>query len=217
MSQSYSFIGRDICVLSGPRTDATVQSLTDPANDLLHARLPCSAPGHWAVQLQECHEDHLHLPHAGVGPHQLDHVWITGLRDVFRPQLPSPLTHQLIHPVRRKKASKCNRQSTAGDVYVVGGYREEGWDPANPGLSMPFVPLAALLFLLGDVFGVYRQQDDPASVPLLTPHAGGGIDPSPLCVVHGRPAFSRACRGGAQVQRVGNCPSATSRPCPGSG
>ena len=137
VSQSYTFKGRDICVLSGPRTDATVQSLTDPANDLLHARLPCPAPGQWAVQLQECHEDHLHLPHAGVGPHQLDHVWFTGLRDVFRAQLPSPLTHRLIHPVRRKKASKRNRQSTAGDVYVVGGYREEGWDPANPGLSMP--------------------------------------------------------------------------------
>ena len=29
---------------------------------------------------------------------------------------------------------------------------------------MPFVPLAALLFLLGDVFEGYRQQDDPASV-----------------------------------------------------
>ena len=134
-SQSYTLKGRDICVLSGPRTDAAVQSLTDPANDLLHARLPCPAPGHWAVQLQECHEDHLHLPHAGVGPHQLDHVWFTGLRDVFRPRLPSPLTHRLIHPMRRKKASKRHRQSTAGDVFVVGGYREEGWDPANPGLS----------------------------------------------------------------------------------
>ena len=109
VSQSYSFKGTDICVLSGPRTDATVQSVTDPANDLLHARLPCLAPGHWAVQLQKCHEDHLHLPHAGVGPHQLDHVWFTGLRDAFRPQLPGPLTHRLIHPVRRKKASKCNR------------------------------------------------------------------------------------------------------------
>ena len=58
---------------------------------------------------------------------------------------------------------------------------------------MPFVPLAALLFLLGDVIEGYRQQDDLASVPLLTPHAGGGINPSPLWVVHGRPAFSRAC------------------------
>ena len=120
-------------------------------------------------------------------------MWLTGLRDVFRPQLPGPLTHRLIHPVRRKKASKRNRPSAAGDVYVVGGYREEGWDPANPGLSMPFVPLAALLFLLGDVFEGYQQQDDPASVPLLTPHAGGGISPPPLWVVHGRPAFSRAC------------------------
>ena len=193
VSQSYSFKGRDICVLSGPRTDAAVQSLTDPANDLLHARLPCPAPGHWAVQLQECHEDHLHLPYAGVGPHQLDHVWFTGLCDLFLLQLPSPLTHRLIHPVHRKKARKCNRQSTAGDVYVVGGYREEGWDPANLRLSMPFVSLAALLCLFGKVFEGYQQQDDPASVPLLTPHAGGGINPSPLWVVHGRPAFSRAC------------------------
>ena len=203
VSQSYSFKGREICVLSGPRTDAAVQSLTDPANDLLHARLSCPAPGHWAVQLQECHEDHLHLPQAGVGPHQLDHVWFTGLRDVFRPQLPSPLTHGLIHPVRRQKASKRNRQSTAGDVYVVGGYREEGWDPANPGLSMPFVPLAGFLFLLGDVFEGYQQQDDPASVPLLTPHAGGGVNTSPLWVVHGRPALSghaRRCTGAASGQ-----------------
>ena len=75
----------------------------------------------------------------------------------------------------------------------MGGYREEGWDPENPGQSMPFVLLAALLFLLGDVFEGYRQQDNPASVPLLMPHAGGGINPSPLWVVHGRPAFSRAC------------------------
>ena len=120
-------------------------------------------------------------------------MWFTGLRDVFRPQLPSPLTHRLTHPVRRKKASRRNRQSTAGDVYVVGGYREEGWDPTNPGLSMLFVPLAALLFLLGDVVEGYQQQDDPASVPLLTPHAGGGVNLSPLWVVHGRPAFSRAC------------------------
>ena len=107
--------------------------------------------------------------------------------------MPGPLTHRLIHPVRRKKSSKHTRQSTTGDVYVVGGYREEGWDPANPGPSMPFVPLAALVFLLGDVFEGYRQQDDPASVPLLMPHTGGGINPSSLWVVHGLPAFSRTC------------------------
>ena len=126
MSQSYTFKGRDICVLSGPRTGAAVQSLTDPANDLLPARLPCPAPGHRAVELRECHEDHLHLSHTGIGPHQLDHVWFTGLSNVFRSQLPSPLTHRIIHSVRRKKASKRIRQSTAGEVYVGGGYREEG-------------------------------------------------------------------------------------------
>ena len=59
---------------------------------------------------------------------------------------------------------------------------------------MPFVPLAALMFLLGDVFDGHKQQDDPASVPLLTPHTGGGIDPPPLWVVHGKPAFRRVCK-----------------------
>ena len=116
-SRSYTFKGRDICVLSGPRMDAAVLSLTDPENDLLHARLPCHEPGHWAVRLQECHQDHLHLHHTGVGPTQLDHVWFTGLRDVFQPQMPRPLTHRLIHTVRRKKASKRTRRSAAGDAY----------------------------------------------------------------------------------------------------
>ena len=59
---------------------------------------------------------------------------------------------------------------------------------------MPFVPLAALMFLLGDVFDGHRQQDDPASIPILTPHAGGGLNAPPLWVVHGRSAFDRACK-----------------------
>ena len=59
---------------------------------------------------------------------------------------------------------------------------------------MPFVPLAALMFLLGDVFDGHRQLDDPTSVSLLTPHAGGGLNLPPLCVVHGRSAFDRACK-----------------------
>ena len=57
---------------------------------------------------------------------------------------------------------------------------------------MPFVPLAALMFLPVNVFDGYRQQDDPASVALLTPHTGGRIDPPPLWVVHGPPVFRRA-------------------------
>ena len=68
VTKSHTFKGRDICVLSGPRTDAAVGSLLDPANNLLHARPPCHEPGHWAVQLRKCHEDHLHLRHTGVGP-----------------------------------------------------------------------------------------------------------------------------------------------------
>ena len=88
--------------------------------------------------------------------------------------MPNPLTHRLIHPVRRKTANKRTRQSTAGDAYVVGRYRADNWDPDCPGPSMPFVPLAALMFLLGDIFDGHRQHDDPESPPLLTPHAGGG-------------------------------------------
>ena len=138
-----------------------------------------------------------------------------GLRNVFRPRMPGPLTHRLIHPVHRKKASKRNRQSTAGHVYVVGGYREDGWDPENPGPSMPFVPLATLLFLLGDVFEGYRQQDDPASVPLA--HTSCRRRHRPIAPVGCARAARviQGVRGGARVQRVGNRPSATSWPRPG--
>ena len=77
VTRSYTFKGRDICVLSGPRTDAAVSPLLDLKNDLLHARLPCHKPGDWTFQLWECHEHHLHLPGTGVGPTQLDLVWCT--------------------------------------------------------------------------------------------------------------------------------------------
>ena len=106
-TRSYTFKGRDICVLSGPRTDAAVKSLTDPANDLLHARLPCHEPGHWAVPFWECQEDHLHLPNAGVGPTQLEHVWLTGLQAVFQSRMPSPLTHRLLHKTVRYGRCVC--------------------------------------------------------------------------------------------------------------
>ena len=108
--------------------------------------------------------------------------------------MPSPLTRRLIHPVRGKVANKRTRQSTAGDAYVVGRYRDDNWDPDCPGPSMRFVPLAALMFLLGDVFDGHRQQDDPESVLLLTPHAASGLNPPPLWVVHGRPTFETACK-----------------------
>ena len=79
MTGSYTFKGREVSVLSGPRTDAAGRSLTDRANDFLHMRPLCHEPGHWAVQLRARHEDHLHLPRKGVRPTQLDHVWFTCL------------------------------------------------------------------------------------------------------------------------------------------
>ena len=191
---SYTLKDRDVCVLSRLRTEAAVQSLTDLANDLLHARLPCHEPGHWAVQLQDYHEAHLHLPNMGVGPTMLDHVWLTGLQAVLQSRPPGPPTHCLLHPMWHKKATKRMRQSAAGDAYVVGGYSDDDWNPDCPGLSMPFVPPASPMFLLGDVFDGHQQQDNPGSVLLLTPHAEGGLDPPPLWVVHGEPAFDRACK-----------------------
>ena len=154
---SCNFEGTDVCVLSRPHTYVAVRSLTDPANDLLHVQVPCHEPGHRAVQLRECHEDHLHLPHTGVGPTQPDHVWFTGRQAVSQSRMPSPLTHRLLHPVRHKKPSKRTRQSAAGDAYVVGGYRDDNCNPDYPGPSMPFVPLAALMFLLGDFCHGHRQ------------------------------------------------------------
>ena len=89
--------------------------------------------------------------------------------------------------------------------------------PGQPGVSMPFVPLAGLLFLLGDVFEGYQQQDDPASVPLLTPHAGGGHKPATTVGCARAASVFQGLRGGAQVQQMGNCSSAAGRPNPGSG
>ena len=124
------------------------------------------------------------------------------------------MTHRLIHPVRRTKASKRTRQSPVGDSYVV-GYREDGWDPDNPGPSVPFVPLAALMFLPGDVIDGHRQQDDPASIPLLAPHTRGGIDPPASVGRTRRARVSQGVGGGVWAQRVGNRPGAAIRPRPG--
>ena len=82
-TRSYTFKRRDVCVLFGPRMEAPVRSATDPANGLLHTWPACHEPGHWAVYLLECHEDHLQLPDTGFGPTMLDHVWLTGLQAVF--------------------------------------------------------------------------------------------------------------------------------------
>ena len=67
-----------------------------------------------------------------------------------------PLTHRVLHLVRHKKATTRTRQSARGDVYVVGGYREDDWNPDCPGLPMPLVSLAALMFFFGDVFDAHR-------------------------------------------------------------
>ena len=58
----------------------------------------------------------------------VDHAWFTGIQEVFWPRIHGPLTHRLIHPVRRKKAGKRTRPSVASDAYVVGGYRDDSWD-----------------------------------------------------------------------------------------
>ena len=93
--------------------------------------------------------------------------------------------------MRRKKATKCTRQYATGDACVVRCYKDDDWNAECPWLS--FASLASLMFLLGDMFEGNRQQEDPASVPLLTPHAAGGIDPPPQVVAHGVSAFDRAC------------------------
>ena len=79
----------------------------------------------------------------------LDHVWQTGPQTVFQSLMPSPPNHRLLHLVRHKKATKRTRQSATGHAYVMGGYREDDRNPNCSGLSMPFLPLAALMFLLG--------------------------------------------------------------------
>ena len=86
-TRSYTFKGRDIYVLSGSPPEVALRSMTDPANNVLYASLPCHVPGHWAAQLRDCREDHLHRPVTGVGPAILCHVWLTGLQAVFQLRL----------------------------------------------------------------------------------------------------------------------------------
>ena len=88
--------------------------------------------------------------------------------------------------MRQKKATKRTRLSAKGDAYV-GGYRDEQWTPERPEMFMPSTPPASLMFMPGDVFDVHQQQDDPALVPLLALHVGGGVGPPPPWLVHGRP------------------------------
>ena len=91
----------------------------------------------------------------------------------------------------KKPATAPRSRTTARDAYVVGGHKDDNWDPDCPRPSMPFVPLGVLMFLLGDVFDGHRQQDDPA---LFTLHACGDLSPPPLWVVDGRPACDTACK-----------------------
>ena len=154
-TRSYTFKGRDVCLLFGPCTEAARRSLTDLANDLLQA--------------------------------------------------PSK-----------------TRWSATDDAYVLGGHGDNYSNPDCPRLSMPFVAPAAMMFLLGDVFDGHWQQDDPASVPLLTPHAGGGLDPPLLRVLHGQSVFDstfRALWGRAECAIVlllpaGLAPDADASPVP---
>ena len=56
-------------------------------------------------------------------------MWLAGLQAVFQSRMPSPPTHHLFHPLQHKKATKRTRQSATGKAYVVGGYREDNWNP----------------------------------------------------------------------------------------
>ena len=83
MIRSYTFKGRDICVLSVPRTEQVVRSLMDLANDFHHASLQCLGPGHWALHVLHGKEDYLHLSAAGVGPTMLGDTWLQIMKAVF--------------------------------------------------------------------------------------------------------------------------------------
>ena len=148
-------------------------------NGLLHAGLLCLAPGEWAMQLRDCHEA-LHFPFTGISPTMLGHVWLQGMKAVFKHQPPSPPAHGLLHPMCHKKAIKRTWMSATGDAYVVGGYRDQHrtpdpdrvpWDIhafRSPGLLD--VPIGGCLQRTWTARG-------PSVGASLTPHAGGGVNP----------------------------------------
>ena len=116
-------------------------------------------------------------------------LWLWGLCDVFRHLPPSPRAQPLIDPAPRKKATKRTRRSTIGDLYIVGADNGKQWSPEWRTVSMPFHPQVALMFLPGDVYDGHQEQDNPASVPLLTSHVGDGVSTMALWVAHGAQHF----------------------------
>ena len=86
------------------------------------------------------------------------------------PDARSPVPSSTSSGAPHKKATKRTRQFV-GDEYVLDGDKDNDRNPGRPRLSMPFVAVAAMMFLLREVFDGPRQQNDPALVPFLTAHA----------------------------------------------
>ena len=154
----------------------------------------------WKPRVQEVIRRVCQGPHRRVRAGSRQHIDVSTLEGVGpgRPPPSGPLhlqqmgvhtrVHRQGHEESDSQRPHRSKQSATGEAYVMGGYRDDDCNLDCPGLSMP------LMSSLGDIFDGHRQQDDPASVPLLTPHAGGGLDPPPLSVVHGKSAFDRACK-----------------------
>ena len=85
--------------------------------------------------------------------------------------------------------------------YVAGRYRHDNWDPDCPGPSTLFVPLAAVMLLLGDVFDSRREQDAPESVPCLRRMPGAA--PSLVRGPNASPAVDCLVRLLAFLRRTG--------------
>ena len=129
--RSYTFKVKDIRTLSGPRIGAAVSSHTHQANDLLQTQLPRLNLVTWSCSFGSVTTTTCILAIQELCPTHLHHVCFTRPQAVLHSRMPSPHNHCLLHPARHEKTTKRTRQSTSGDAYVVGGHRDEYWNPAH--------------------------------------------------------------------------------------
>ena len=185
-TRSYSFKGRDIYVLSRPRTKMAVRSMTDPTSNLFHAGLPCFVPGQWAARLSR-------RPSASSSYGSRPYHGGSGMVDSSMGLKASLPVHRLLHPVRHKKATKRTKISATGDAYVVGGYKNQYWKPDCLGTSMPFTPPASLMVVLGMSLTDIGNKRTRCRCLSSRRMQGVAYTPRSPWVVHGEDAFHGEC------------------------
>ena len=165
---SYTFQGRDICVVAGP---AVLDTSPDVCYEDLHVQMHRRHGQPWGTLLEECYKEHLHVSPTELSPQSMSDSWAC-VQHTLNPGVHPHDTHLLVHPCRHKASGSVRRVNRAGIPFRVGGYMQEKWclDYNTP--ARGFVPTAALLFLFADVYSQStREGPDNMGLPVPPPQS----------------------------------------------